>query len=58
MKKTYIKPVIKEVEFDSAILMNVASNGIHKEETSDEKVGNETPDLANQRRGTWGSLWE
>ena len=58
MKKIYIKPEIKAVEFDSAVLMNVASNGIHQEETGDEKVGNETPDLANQRRGSWGNLWE
>ena len=56
MKQTYIIPEIEVVAFESEILMNVTS-GEQIVISVGEGFG-DGEDLANQRRGSWGNLWE
>ena len=57
MKKIYVVPSIEVVEVEHESLMLTASG-----ETDSAGVGSGTagngPDLANERRGTWGDLWD
>ena len=58
MKKQYVMPVAEVVEIKSPQLMLSVSgeqSGVGK---GDGSVGNNTPDLAKQKHGTWGNLWE
>lgn len=57
MKKEYLKPALEVVEYSSEILMNVTSGEQGSTGTGDGEVGDDTPDLAGRRRGSWGDLW-
>lgn len=52
-KKSYIKPAIEVLEFDSKVLMSVNSMGFG----DDNIVAEETDQLVRGRRGKWGNLW-
>ena len=56
MKKTYMAPMIEVVEFETESLMLTASSEIGEVGTGGGTAGN-GPDLANERRGAWGNLW-
>lgn len=56
MKKTYMAPMIEVVEFEPESLMLTASSEIGEVGTGGGTAGN-GPDLANERRGAWGNLW-
>ena len=51
-KKTYMTPEVEVTEFASQVLMSAASqlNTLNDE-------GGEEQSLGNDRRGTWGNLW-
>ena len=51
-KKEYIAPSMEIVEFVSDIVMQISSN-LHDDEEADSK-----DQLSNNRRGSWGNLWE
>lgn len=57
MKKEYLEPTIEVVEFASEVLMNLTSADTDGAGTGDGEAGDETPDFAGRRRGTWGNLW-
>ena len=55
-KKVYVAPVIEVVEIEFESLMSTTSG-----ETGSAGVGPgpaDGPDLVNNRRGSWGNLWE
>ena len=59
MRKHYTTPSIEVVEIETQLLMLAQSN----EQTgtgsgNSNGSGQGTPDLANQRRGSWGDLWD
>lgn len=49
MKKDYMHPQAEEV--------NVVAESILALSTGDGQQGSETPEAANDRRGTWGDVW-
>ena len=58
MKKQYVKPIMEVVVFEHEALMLTASSEQSSVGTGSGTAGNDTPDLSNKRRGTWGNLWE
>ena len=58
MKKQYIKPTIETVEVAHEVLMLTVSGEQDGVGTGKDPVGNETPSLSREHRGTWGNLWE
>ena len=58
MSKQYIAPVVKVVEIETPQLMLTLSGELDGVGTGSGSAGNDTPDLANKRRGRWGNLWE
>ena len=46
------------VVFEYEALMLTASSEQSSVGTGSGTAGNDTPDLSNKRRGTWGNLWE
>ena len=53
MKKTYISPLMSEVNVEAASML-AASVRMH-EETVDTSNGGQ---LGGERRGSWGDLWQ
>ena len=58
MKRIYIKPVFEVVEVEFESLMTALSNETDSTGSSNETAGDEFPNLAGGRRGSWGSLWD
>lgn len=58
MKKRYVKPDMEVLEIENEILMMAMSSEQSNVGTGNGPAGDETPDLSNKRRGTWGNLWE
>ncbi len=63
MKKQYTTPTIEVVtiELERVFAGSNDSSNDHDQTTGnvgDKEVGDETPDFASSRRGTWGNLWE
>ena len=60
MKKTeYIKPSIDVVEVATESLMLSSSTETDSENSGQGSgSGMDTPDLSNNRRGSWGNLWD
>lgn len=54
MKKEYIKPSMEASEYVSEIIMNASSSIKIGEGTFDSS---EDEQYTNNRRGTWGDLW-
>ena len=57
MKKQYVAPIINIVEIEHEALMLTASSEQSNVGTGSGTAGNDTPDLSNRHRGTWGNLW-
>ena len=57
MKKQYIKPAVEIIEIEQEALMLTASGEQTNASTGSGTAGNDTPDLSNKRRDTWGNLW-
>ena len=57
MKKQYVTPIIDIVEIEHEALMLTASSEQSNVGTGSGTAGNDTPDLSNRHRGTWGNLW-
>lgn len=57
MKNKYSSPKCIEFTLTSEPLMNVVSGELGNAGAGNGTVGNNTPDLANRRRGEWGNLW-
>ena len=57
MKKRYVKPVMEVVEIENEILMMTMSGEQGSTGIGSGTAGNDTPDLSNRHRGTWGNLW-
>ena len=57
MKKQYVTPIIDIVEIEHEALMLTASGEQSNVGTGSGTAGNDTPDLSNKRRDTWGNLW-
>ena len=59
MNKQYIAPTTEVVEIDYEQMMTAVS-GENTEAGSGNASGdgNDTDDFANQKRGSWGNLWE
>lgn len=60
MKKEYLKPALEVVELELATLFAASTTTEGETEnagTGDRPVGDDTPDLAGRRRGSWGDLW-
>ena len=58
MKKQYMKPTVEAIEVAYEALMMTASGEQGSVSTGKDPVGNETPGLSHEHRGTWGNLWE
>ena len=58
MSKQYIAPITEVVEIETPQLMLTISGEQDGVGTGSGSAGNGTPDLANDRRGRWGNLWE
>ena len=58
MKKQYVMPIIDIINIEHEALMLTVSGEQSNAGTGSGTVGNETPNLSNKRRGTWGNLWE
>lgn len=58
MKKQYIKPAVEIVEIEQETLMLTASGEQTNAGTGSGTAGDDTPNLSNKHRGTWGNLWE
>ena len=56
-RKLYVTPKLEVLEIKSPLLMLTVSSEKEEAGTGHGSVGNETPDLAPTRRGTWGNLW-
>ena len=56
-KKKYIAPKMEVIELDAPQLMLSASGETGSTGTGNGEATDEDPELANGRRGTWGSLW-
>ena len=53
MKKTYISPLMSEVNVEAANML-AASVAMHSDKTVDTSNGGQ---LGGERRGEWGNLW-
>ena len=58
MKKRYVAPIIDIVDIEYEVLMLAVSSEQSNTGTGSGTAGNDTPDLSNKRRGTWGNLWD
>ena len=58
MKKQYVKPRFEIVEIEHEALLLTASGEQGNVGTGGGTAGNETPDLSNGHRGSWGNLWD
>lgn len=58
MKKQYITPITEILEIESLQMMLTISGEQDETGLGNGSVGNNTPDLTNGRRGSWGNLWE
>ena len=56
-KQKYIAPKMEVIEFDAPLLILAASGETSSSGTGSGTAGDDDPELANGRRGTWGSLW-
>ena len=57
MKKLYIAPAIEMVELETESQMMTVSGEQGSVGTGKDPVGDETPNLSREHRGTWGDLW-
>ena len=57
IKKNYIAPSIEVVEVEYESLMTTASGETGNTGVGGGNAGN-GPELANDRRGSWGNLWD
>ena len=55
LKKKYVTPVAEAIEIEVHVLST--SRETTKVGTGSGTAGN-GPDLSNDRRGTWGNIWE
>ena len=58
MKKQYVTPIIDIVDIEPESLMLTVSSEQTNVGTGNDTAGNDTPDLSNRHRGSWGNLWE
>ena len=58
MKKLYMAPAIEMVRLETESQMMAISGEQGSVSTGKDPVGNETPGLSHEHRGTWGNLWE
>ena len=57
MKKQYVKPILEVVNIEYETMMLTVSGEQSSAGTGSGTAGNDTPDLSNRHRGTWGNLW-
>ena len=57
MKKRYITPQIEVLELETTQLMLTASGETSSSGTGSGSADDTSPDLATDRRGSWGNLW-
>lgn len=53
MKKEYIAPEITVIDVEAEEMLSASSIGY-----TDDKASNDYEALTNERRGSWGDLWE
>ena len=58
MKKNYVMPTVEAVEVEIESLMTAVSGETGGAGTGDGTSGNDDPDLAGGRRGSWGNFWD
>lgn len=61
MKKQYTKPIIEVAVIELERMFAGSPDSSNDQATGgvgEGSSGDEDPDLANYRRGTWGNLWE
>lgn len=57
MKKRYCNPAAEAVEIKIENVMQIVTGSTAEVGSSNEKVDNNTPDLAGRQKDNWGSLW-
>ena len=57
MRKEYKSPVAFAVQLETDVIMTTASAEQGGANVGNRPVGGNTPDLAGESRGQWGSLW-
>ena len=57
MRKEYKSPVAFAVQLETDVIMTTASAEQGSANVGNKPVGGNTPDLAGESRGQWGSLW-
>lgn len=58
MKKMYVKPIVEAIEVEFESLMTTTSGETGGVGTGSGQVGDDTENLTNHHRGSWGNLWE